>query len=57
MEKLLDQFAAAPSIDKARKVALRVVAYDRKHPFAELCLSPEYRPVLSVAREYAQEAK
>ena len=57
MEKLLDQFAAAPSIDKARKVALRVVAYDRKHPFAELCLSPEYRPVLSVAREYAQAAQ
>ena len=51
MEKLLVKFAS----DRTVKAAQRVTAYERKHPFSIMFLSPEQSELLELAKELVRD--
>ena len=46
MDKLLTQYAA----DRSEKNAMALVKYDRKHPFAAMCLTQDQADMLAQAK-------
>ena len=51
MEKLLIKFAS----DRTVKAAQRVTAYERKHPFSVMFLTPEQSELLELAKELVRD--
>ena len=51
MEKLLVKFAS----DRTVKAARRVTAYERKHPFSVMFLTPEQSELLELAKELVRD--
>lgn len=51
MDKLLVKFAN----DRTVKAARRVTAYERKHPFSVMFLTPEQSELLELAKELVRD--